>query len=92
MFWKRVTKAGAIASMLTGFTVSSFWLLFVHFKEAKALGLCKATFGTNSLIGGKVAFVDALIVALPLSALALVIVSLMTKPTSKDHLKKCFED
>jgi SSS family solute:Na+ symporter len=92
LFWKRVTKAGAIASMLTGFTVSSFWLLFVHFKEAKALGLCKAMFGTNSLIGGKVAFVDALIVALPLSALALVIVSLMTKPTSKDHLKKCFED
>ncbi len=92
LFWKRVTKSGAIASMLTGFLVSSFWLLFVHFKEAKALGVCKAMFGTNSLIGGKVAFVDALVIALPLSALVLIIVSLMSKPSSQEHLKKCFED
>jgi SSS family solute:Na+ symporter len=78
--------------MLIGFVVSSFWLLFVHFKEAKALGFCKALFGTHSLIGGKIAFVDALIIALPLSVIVLVIVSLMSKPTCKDHLKKCFED
>jgi SSS family solute:Na+ symporter len=92
LFWKRVTKSGAIASMLTGFAVSSFWLLFVHFKEAKALGVCKALFGTNSLIGGKVAFVDALVIALPLSAIVLIIVSLMSKPTCSKHLKKCFMD
>ena len=92
LFWRRVTKSGAIASMLTGFVVSSFWLLFVHFKEAKALGVCKALFGTNSLIGGKVAFVDALVIALPLSAIVLIIVSLMSKPTCSKHLKKCFMD
>jgi len=92
LFWKRVTKFGAITSMLTGFIVSSFWLLFVHFKEAKALGVCKALFGTDSLIGGKVAFVDALIIALPLSALVLIVVSLLSKPSSDEHLKVCFED
>lgn len=92
LFWKRVTKTGAIASMLTGFVVSAFWLLFVHFKEAKALGVCKALFGTNSLLSGKIIFVDALVIALPLSALVLVIVSLMSKASSKEHLKVCFGD
>ena len=80
LFWKRMTKEGAIASMITGVVVSSFWLLFVHFKEAKELGLCKLLFGTNSLLSGKIIFVDALIIALPLSALVAIIVSLMTKP------------
>lgn len=83
LFWKRMTKEGAIASMLTGLSVSSFWLLFVHFKEAKALGLCKALFGSNSLLSGKIIFVDALMIALPLSALVAVLVSLMTKPDER---------
>jgi SSS family solute:Na+ symporter len=90
LFWKRVTRVGAISSMLTGLLVSSFWLLFVHFKEAKSLGVCKAIFGTNSLLSGKIIFVDALIIALPLSTIVLVIVSLMSKPSSKEHLKACF--
>ncbi|WP_458701415.1 sodium:solute symporter [Sulfurospirillum sp. 1307] len=90
LFWKRVTRVGAISSMLTGLLVSSFWLLFVHFKEAKSLGICKAIFGTNSLLSGKIIFVDALIIALPLSTIVLVIVSLMSKPSSKEHLKACF--
>jgi SSS family solute:Na+ symporter len=92
LFWRRVSRIGAISSMITGLIVSSFWLLFVHFKEAKALGVCKALFGTNSLVGGKVAFIDALVIALPLSAIVLIVVSLMSKPTSDEHLKKCFED
>ncbi len=92
LFWKRVTKTGAISSMIIGLVVSSFWLLFVHFKEAKALGVCKALFGTDSLIGGKLAFVDALVVALPFSAIVLIVVSFMSKPTCSKHLKKCFEN
>ena len=92
LFWRSVTTTGAIASMLTGFVVSSFWLLFVHFKEAKALGLCQSLFGTDSLIGGKIAFVDALIIALPLSTLVLIVVSLLSKPSSNEHLKVCYED
>jgi len=92
LFWKRVTKIGAISSMLTGFIVSSFWLLFVHFKEAKALGICKALFGTNSLIGGKIAFVDALVISLPLSSIVLVLISMSSKPMCKNYLDKCFKN
>ena len=90
LFWKRMTTQGAIASMFVGLLVSSFWLLFVHFKEAKALGICKAIFGTNSLLSGKIIFVDALIIALPLSIATAIIVSLLTKPMDKKHLEKCF--
>ncbi|WP_263832728.1 sodium:solute symporter family protein [Sulfurospirillum oryzae] len=92
LFWRRMTKKGAIASMIVGTVVTTFWLLFVHFQEAKELGLCKMIFGVNTLLTGKVTFVDAMIVALPLSALSAVIVSLMTKPESPALIKKCFED
>jgi len=92
LFWKRVTKVAAILSMLVGLFVSSFWLLFVHFKEAKELGLAKAIFGVNSILSGKIIFVDALIIALPLSFITIIIVSLFTKPMDIHHLKKCFKD
>ncbi len=91
LFWKRMTTKGAIASMLVGLAVSSFWLLFVHFKEAKALGVAKMLFGTDSLLSGKIIFVDALVIALPLSALTAVVVSLMTKKMEKEHLEVCFK-
>ncbi len=79
LFWKRMTKEGAIASMLSGLVVSSFWLVFVHFNEAKHLGVVKALFGVDSLLSGKIIFVDALVIALPVSAIVAVLVSLLTK-------------
>ncbi len=92
LFWKRMTTKGAIASMLVGFFTSGFWLLFVHFKEAKALGVAKALFGTNSLLSGKIIFVDALVIALPLSIITAIVVSLMTQPMEQTHLDKCYND
>jgi len=80
LFWKRMTKEGAIASMLSGLVASSFWLVFVHFNEAKHLGVAKAMFGVDSLLSGKIIFVDALVIALPVSIAVAVIVSLLTKP------------
>ena len=91
LFWKRMTKEGAIASMLSGFVVSSFWLLFVHFNEAKHLGVAKALFGVNSILSGKVIFLDALVVALPISAIFAIVVSLLTRP-NEAALKRSFGD
>jgi len=90
LFFKGLTKAGAISSMIVGLSVSSFWLLFVHFQEAKQLGVAKALFGVDSILSGKIIFVDALIIALPLSALTAIIVSKFTKKYSNEHLNKCF--
>jgi SSS family solute:Na+ symporter len=90
IFWRKITKAGAITSMFVGLITSAFWLLFVHFQEAKALGFCKMIFGTDSLFSGKIIFIDALIFALPLSALAMIIVSLVTKG-AESLAKKSFD-
>ena len=92
LFWKRMTRKGAIASMSVGTVVTTFWLLFVHFQEAKELGLCKLLFGTSSLFSGKIIYVDAMIVALPLSAITAIVVSLLTKKEDEKLIRKCFED
>jgi SSS family solute:Na+ symporter len=90
LFSKRITKPAAIASMIVGFLTASFWLLFCHFKEAKALGIAKALFGVNSILGhSKWAFVDALVIALPLSTLTLLIVTALTKP-DENIIKRAF--
>lgn len=93
LFWKRMTRSGAVASILTGFIVSGFWLLFIKDKEARSLGLCYQLFEKHSLLLDKPnwSVVDPLVIALPISILVAVIVSLITPPPSREHIKKCFE-
>lgn len=89
LFWKRMTKIGAISSMISGFIVSSFWLIFVHFNEAKHLGAAKALFGRDSIFSGKIIFLDAIVVALPVSLFVAIVVSLLTKVDEKS-IKRSF--
>ncbi len=80
LFWKRATRAGAIAGMLAGTAAWGAWVLLVHEKESAALGLAKALTGKASLAAGTVwAVVDPIVVALPLSAAVTVAVSLATR-------------
>ena len=93
LFWKRATRAGAISSMVVGAVVTGFWLLLVKTKEAAALGLVfKVTGGKNSILAGKGSWsvVDPIMVALPISVLVLVIVSLITKKLPKEHVDYCY--
>jgi len=93
LYWKRMTRAGAIWSMFIGFIVTAFWLVFIKDKEATTIGLCSKLFGKTSLLLDKPNWseVDPLIVALPISVLVAVIVSLITPPPSPEHIKKCFQ-
>jgi SSS family solute:Na+ symporter len=98
LFFKRATRPAAKASIFVGFLVTVFWLAFINDKEARALGLCNALFGKHSLLvnaaGQATApnwqVVDQLFVALPISLLTLVVVSLLTKRPTDQHLAKCF--
>jgi SSS family solute:Na+ symporter len=90
LFWKRTTKTGASASLLVGSLTSLFWLTFIHAKEAVPLKICMAIFGKETLLAGTWTVVDPILIATPLSLLALVVVSLMTPQLSPEFLKKAF--
>lgn len=82
LFWPRATKSGAISSMVSGFAVSMLLMLFVHQKEANALGLSQAIFGKTTLLSFPWTVVDPILISLPVSALTLVVVSLLTQPAN----------
>ena len=95
LYWKRMTRPAAIASAVAGFVITAFWLLLVKSKEAAAIGLVqKLTDGKTSILAGKPNWdwVDPIVIALPISILVAVVVSLMTQPPAKDHIEKCFKD
>lgn len=83
LYWKKVTRQGALASIVTGFLASLFALVFMHQKEATAFGLCQAIFGKPVLIERYPwPVIDPIVVALPLSVVAIVVVSLLTRRSS----------
>jgi SSS family solute:Na+ symporter len=89
LYWKKATRQGAIASMLAGFGSSLLLMAFIHAKEASALGLSQLLFGRATLLGFPWTVVDPIIISLPLSALVMVAVSLVTSTATVDnHLFK----
>ncbi len=90
LFWRGMTKAGAVASIVTGFSGTILYLLFVHQKEAEALGLCQALFGKATLASYPWTVMDPVVVILPLSALVAVGVSRVTRKLPDAILDQCF--
>ncbi len=97
LYTRGITKAGAIWGTMTGFLLSTFWLLFIHQKESEALRICELLSGKPSLTAGmKTGFiiwseVDPLFVAFPMAILVTILVSCFTKPYDQQHLDTCFE-
>jgi SSS family solute:Na+ symporter len=91
LFTRRITKAGALAGFFSGLATSSFWIMFMHAKESAPLGLCKAFFGVPTLAGqSSLQFVDPIVVALPVSIVVTIMVSIFTKSPDSEHLERCF--
>jgi SSS family solute:Na+ symporter len=93
LFFKRITRTAAVASMIVGFLVSGFWLTFIKSAEASALGLVqKVTDGKTSLLEGvnNWPVVDPIVIALPISILVVIVVSLLSKPMDAEHVSYCF--
>jgi SSS family solute:Na+ symporter len=83
LFWKRATRAGVIAGMLSGFGAWAVWVLFFHEKESAALRVCSALFDKTSLVSGtKWAVVDPIVISLPISIIVTIVACLLTKPDS----------
>lgn len=80
LFWEKATRQGALASLWVGGLVSIFCMVFLHKAEAAPIGICKALFGRDVLIDVYPWFaIDPIVFALPLSILAIVVVSLLTQ-------------
>jgi SSS family solute:Na+ symporter len=74
LFSKKVSLLAAKMSLLVGAISWFFWTAFVHIAESQPLGISKALFGTDSLLNGTSwTVVDSLVIAIPLSILALFI-------------------
>lgn len=82
LFWPRATKSGVIASMVMGLSSSLLLMAFVHAKEATALGLSNILFGKSTLVGIPWVYIDPIVISLPLSAVTLITVSLLTEKVS----------
>ena len=95
LFFRRVTRAGALASMTVGMSLSLFWLAFIKAREASAIGLVQlVTDGKTSLLADYPNWpaVDPIIIALPASLLTLILVSAVTRPPDAAHLRRCFPE
>lgn len=90
LFFRGITKAGAIAGFFSGIAAAVFWLLLVHTKEAGPLGLAQYLFGRPSMATGLMQFVDPMVVSLPVSITVTIVTSMFTKKPSAKHLEKCF--
>jgi solute:Na+ symporter, SSS family len=94
LYWKRMTRPAVLASMIAGLVVTAFWLVCVKEAEAQAIGLMRpgAPGGKFSILWNHPNWpvVDPIVIALPLSAIVAVVVSLMTRPPNEEHLQRCF--
>lgn len=80
LYWKGVTRQGAIASLWVGALSSLFAMLFLHKAESATMGVCKLLFGRDYLIEAYPWFmIDPILFSFPLSILAIVVVSWMTR-------------
>jgi SSS family solute:Na+ symporter len=93
LFWKGLTRAGAVSGFVSGLLVSVFCLFFVFEKVSAPLGLCKFVFGVSSLAAGTpVKDIDPLVFAVPVSLFLTVIVSFLSERFTSDHLARCFSE
>lgn len=86
LYWKGATKAGAIASIIVGFSVTLFWFVFVQTANAvNRIGLV-----SESIFSAPWSLMEPIVVALPISLVVMVVVSLMTQPVDKDKVEEMF--
>ncbi|KUO51952.1 MAG: sodium:solute symporter [Desulfitibacter sp. BRH_c19] len=88
LFWKKATRSGAIASMIVGSFANILYMMFIHAKEANAIGISKALFDKSTLLSSPWTVVDPMLVSLPIAAFTLVVVSLLTQEQESDVTQK----
>ncbi|HEY9123974.1 MAG TPA: sodium:solute symporter family protein [Bacteroidales bacterium] len=96
LYIRKISTKAVISGMIAGFVVGVFWIFFIHEKEASSLQLCNLLFDKPSLVKetalAKLALVDPIIIALPVSTLVTAIVGVTAKSKLDEaHLDNCFK-
>ena len=76
-------KRAALVSIVVGTVSYLFWALFINEKSSVFLPICKWITGKAVLFDGPISLCDALVVSLPLSIVAMVVMLLVTRYTSQ---------
>lgn len=93
LYSKKMTKTAAITGMITGFSSSLLWMMFVHVKESSVIGLCNLLFGvpTLSAADSMLQVVDPLVISLPIAIIATIIAQIVSnKKLESGHIDMCF--
>jgi len=84
IFWRRCTRVAVLSSMALGFSSCALMYLFVHIRESSGLGVCNLLLGTECVASNSwLRFLDPAIIAVPLSFLTLIIVTLTTRRSNE---------
>jgi len=83
MYSKKPSVSAARISLVTGALAWFIWTAFVHLKESQVLGLSKLITGNDALLPMPWQVVDPIIIALPLSIVALAMVVVYEKTWKK---------
>lgn len=73
LFCKRPMAKPALWSILSGVVSWFIWTVFVHIAESSQLGICRAIFGVDALLGQPWQLIDPLLIALPISTAVMII-------------------
>lgn len=79
LYSKNPNRKAAFNSVVAGSAVYLFWALFVNKGTSIFLPICKLLTGNQVLFDGTIMYVDALVVALPVSVIVMAISILLTK-------------
>ncbi|TFG56115.1 MAG: sodium:solute symporter family protein [Methanomassiliicoccus sp.] len=73
IFSEKPSVLAAKASLVVGAATWFIWTAFVHIKESSVLGISKALFNADAVLGAPWTVVDPLVIALPISVVALLV-------------------
>lgn len=82
LYSKKPSRSAAKASMIAGTSVYLFWALFMNAGTATFLPICRLLTGSHVLFGDSIlSSLDAVIVALPVSIVAMIIMLIVNRRT-----------